>query len=155
MPLNKASAAEMIKKLDLQPLAHEGGYYKETFKEAGMSAIYYLITPESFSALHSLSSSEIWHFYAGDAAQMIQISPSGMLQKYTLGTDIHAGQKSQVSVAPHFYQGTRLIGDGAWALFGCTVSPSYEPAHFYLAQRCELIKKFPQHFDSISRFSRA
>lgn len=154
MNTNPASAEDIIKELRLQPLPREGGYFRETYRDPGMSCIYYLLSADSFSALHSLRSTEIWHFYAGDPVHMIQISPSGVLQKSCLGNNLKAGQVSQILVPPHTYQGARVANDGKWALFGCTVSPCFDPSHFALSERCEMIKKFPHHFDIISRYTR-
>ena len=80
----------IIKKLNLKPLPDEGGYFRETYrskisapvrfkndKEAVSrnlgTAIYYLVTPDSFSALHKVKSDEMFHFYAGDPVEIIQI----------------------------------------------------------------------------------
>ena len=144
---------DIINSLKLQPLPFEGGFYRETYRDSAMSCIYYLITSESFSSLHSLCSNELWHFYAGDAAQMVQISPNGELQKFILGTDLKAGHLPQIVVPSHFLQGTRLVGEGAWTLFGCTVTPAFDQSHFTMGQRCEMIKKFPHLFDTITRYS--
>ena len=153
--LRKTSASEVIESLKLAPLPIEGGFFRETFRNTEMTCIYYLITQESFSTLHSLSSSEIWHYYAGNPAQMIQISPSGELLKFTLGSDLKAGQSPQVIVKAHSLQGTKIVGDGTWTLFGCSVSPAFEAAQFTHVQRCEMIKKFPYHFDLISRYTKS
>ncbi|RYZ87201.1 MAG: cupin domain-containing protein, partial [Proteobacteria bacterium] len=97
------TAQELIKKLNLTPLPSEGGYYRESYRsdaekinasEFGIdadskrnicTAIYFLVIPESFSALHKVKSDEIFHFYGGDPAEMIQIDEAGALQRFTLG----------------------------------------------------------------------
>src|SRR5205814_180307 len=57
-------AQEIIDLLGLEPLPREGGYYRETYRSAGRvpgpggrdrscgTAIYYLLTPDTCSALH-------------------------------------------------------------------------------------------------------
>jgi predicted cupin superfamily sugar epimerase len=152
---NSISAPEVIQIFGLEALPVEGGFFKVTYRDHALSSIYYLITEDSFSSLHSLRSSEIWNFYAGDPAQMVQISPEGILHNFTLGTDIRAGHSYQIRVPPHYLQGTRLLGKGSWALFGCTVSPPFEEAHFSHVQRSEIIKKFPHLFDTICRYTRS
>src|SRR5690349_10374417 len=70
------TAEEIIKLLNLTPLLSEGGYYRQTFKSSlnvqindrghirsAGTGIYYLITPEDFSALHRVKHDEIFHFY--------------------------------------------------------------------------------------------
>ena len=41
------------------------------------TAIYYLMTPEAFSAMHRLATDEIFHFYLGDPVEMLQLDPDG------------------------------------------------------------------------------
>lgn len=171
--MSATSASELIRKLGLQPLPEEGGYYKETYRHAvgvpaeavgirhaGVrrlgTAIYYLVVPESFSALHLLQrSDEIFHFYAGDPVEMIQIDPGGKFHTFILGSDVMSGQSPQVVVPGGNWQGLRLKEGGSWALMGTTVSPGFEFEDFEVQSREELLKLFPQHRDAVLRFTRA
>ena len=73
-------AEDIIEKLNLSPLPQEGGYYNETYRSTlriskgalenryprdrdASTCIYYLITEETFSALHRIIGDEIFHFY--------------------------------------------------------------------------------------------
>jgi len=40
--------------LKLEPLQPEGGYFAESYRSALSSAIYYMLTPDAFSAMHRL-----------------------------------------------------------------------------------------------------
>src|SRR5262249_48344016 len=87
------TAADVIALLDLKPHPREGGYSPETYRSldrlpAGTlpryareksiaTAIYYLLTPDTFSALHRLPTDEIFHFYLGDAVTMLWLAPDG------------------------------------------------------------------------------
>ena len=166
------TAEEIIKKLDLKPLPEEGGYYRETFRaekvnapasifginsagtRTASTAIYYLVTPESFSALHKVASDEIFHFYSGDPVEMIQIDEAGNLTHYVMGSDIFNGHSPQVVVRKGVWQGLRLKKGGGWALMGTTVSPGFEFEDFELGERDELIKIFPQHRENINSYTR-
>jgi uncharacterized protein len=165
------TAQDVIEKLGLIPLQEEGGYFKETYKSSAAipaqlfgidsrgnrvvsTAIYYLLAPNSFSALHRLKSDEIFHFYAGDPVEMIQIDLDGTLRRYVIGSDIFSGQTPQVVVPKGTWQATRLISGGAWALMGTTVSPGFEFEDFELGDREKMNRLFPQHCDDILRFSR-
>ena len=53
-------ASEVVELLDLVPLEDEGGMWAQSFRDANSSAIYYLMRPGDFSALHRLSSPELW-----------------------------------------------------------------------------------------------
>jgi predicted cupin superfamily sugar epimerase len=156
------TAAEIIKKLDLKPLPEEGGYYRETYKSGEptlpaksfgidsstsrrvSTAIYYLVTPESFSALHRVKSDEMFHFYSGDPVEMIQIDGLGNLTTFTLGSDVMSNQSPQVVVPKGIWQALRLKAGGRWALMGTTVAPGFEFEDFELGNRNKLIREFPK-----------
>lgn len=167
------NASDIIKKLDLKPLPEEGGYYRESYRcdaerieaqrfgidavttRSVSTAIYFLVTPESFSALHKVKSDEIFHFYGGDPAEMIQIDEDGKLTRFIIGNDIFNGQTPQVVVKRGVWQALRLINGGRWSLMGTTVAPGFEFEDFEVAPREQLIKDFPQHSAEITRFTRA
>src|SRR5947207_10432471 len=118
------TADELIALLDLRPLPLEGGYYRETYRSADVlpapalpahygtdksagTAIYYLLTPDTFSALHRLPTDEVYHFYLGDAVEMLQLWPDGSGSVVTLGQDVRAGQLLQTVVPRGVWQGSR------------------------------------------------
>ncbi|MCP4914442.1 MAG: cupin domain-containing protein [Oligoflexia bacterium] len=146
-------AIEVINKLGLVPLPEEGGFYIETHRDPYSTCIYYLITPEEFSGLHAVKSAEIFHFYAGDPVEMVQINQEGELSKVILGSNISEDEKPQVIVEPLIWQGTKLLGDGKWALLGCTVSPAFQFENFITATCSELIEMFPAHQDIIENYT--
>ena len=169
--MKKLTADDVIRILNLKPLPAEGGFYRETYRgpivnapatifgiksaspRVTSTAIYYLIRPESFSALHKISSDEIFHFYAGDPVEMVQITSSGELRKITMGTDLQSGQEPQVCVPKNIWQGLKLQQGGAWALLGTTVAPGFEFEDFVLGQREIMLQEYPQHKDVIFRYT--
>jgi len=163
------TADQIIKILDLVPLPGEGGYFRETFKSTHLlgaaclpenyniphsfsSVIYYLITPESFSAMHKLPTEEIWHFYLGDPAQQIQILPNGEVKQIRIGNQIFDGDVPQVIVPAHCWQGTKLVEGGQFALFATTMSPGFEFSDFVVADKNALIKSNPLFKEAISTY---
>lgn len=133
------TANELITALNLEPLADEGGYFRRTWlapssggRPAG-NAIIYLITPDSFSALHRLDSTEIFHFYMGDTCEQFVVDPSGQMTTTTLGSNILGGEHVQTIVPADYWQGTKLVEGGDWALVGTTMAPSYSYDGFELA----------------------
>ena len=165
------TADRLIEKLGLQPLPGEGGYFSSAYrspieipvlqepaalpvKRSLGSSIYYLITSEDFSALHRLKSDEIFHFYLGDPAEMIQISESGNSTTIFLGPDVLNGQQVQVLVPANTWQGTRLVEGGKYALLGTMVVPGFDNADFELGMRGDLISKFPHLAPEIAKFTR-
>ena len=155
------TANEIIARLELAPHPTEGGYFRETYRSSELisgdhlpgryrgtrafaTAIYYLLTPESFSAIHRLHSDEIFHFYLGDPVEMLQLCPDGDGRIFVLGSDLLKGMQPQMIVPAGIWQGARLIKNGNFALLGTTVSPGFEYADYELGQRDELIKSYPQ-----------
>lgn len=165
-------AKDLIAKLDLKPLPEEGGYYRETYRsDAGLvpaqafgidsdskrcasTGIYYLVVPESFSALHRVKSDEMFHFYSGDPVEMIQVDEAGNLERFNIGSDIINGETPQVLVRRGVWQGLRLKPGGKWALMGTTVAPGFEFEDFEVGLRDEMIQQFPQLKNDIIRFTR-
>jgi predicted cupin superfamily sugar epimerase len=150
------SAKHIIEILRLEPLTVEGGYFRETYRSTltvpadvlphdygGVrnvaTAIYYLLTPESVSAIHRVKSDEVFHFYAGDPVEMLHLGPDGAARRVVIGNDLAAGQEPQVVVAAGVWQGCRLVPGGRWALLGCTVAPGFDYADFELARREDML----------------
>src|SRR5262245_25578205 len=156
------SFSEIIKRLALQPLTIEGGHYRETYRAPlllprnGLSgkyngdrnastAIYYLLTPDTFSAIHRVKSDEVFHFYAGDAVEMLQLYPDGTARTVIIHNDLAAGREPQLIVPSGVWQGCRLKPGGSnWALMGCTVAPGFDYADFELGKRAELLTQYPE-----------
>lgn len=150
------NAQEVIAKLGLVPLPEEGGFYRETYRDPyGMelargkrsfsTCIYYLITPEEFSKLHAVKSTEIFHFYAGDPVEMLQIDEDYKTKVITMGSDLSKDQCPQVVVPPLIWQGTRLKPGGAWALMGCSVAPGFEFSDFLMPGNTDILSKISTH----------
>ena len=139
------TANDVITALNLEPLDGEGGFFRQTWilpgEDSGAplgTAIVYLITPESFSALHRLDADEIFHFYLGDPCEQIVIDAQGNLSTATLGHDILAGHQVQTIVPKGTWQGTKLVEGGRWALLGTTMTPGFHLEGFELASRKDL-----------------
>jgi predicted cupin superfamily sugar epimerase len=117
------------------------------------TAIYYLLTPDSFSMLHRLKSDELFHFYLGDSVTMLQFHPEGRAETITLGQDVAAGRRLQVVVPAGVWQGSFLSDGGRFALMGCTVAPGFDFDDFELGERKELIEQYPDRSALIERLT--
>lgn len=163
---------ETLKKtFGLAPLPQEGGFYAESYRSieklpgerfpgryAGerslATAIYFLLTHDSFSALHRLPSDEIWHFYVGDPVEMLQLYEPAAGRVIMLGTDFERGMRPQVVVPRRSWQGARLLPGGKCALLGATVFPGFEFADFELGQREALLASYPKYSAMIQELTR-
>ncbi len=157
------TAAEIIAALQLQPLPNEGGFYRRTYTSATTlpggravgTAIYFLITPDGFSALHRLQTEEVWHFYAGDPVEHVMLDPASRQGlKTILGTDLMGGQRPQLGVPAGRWQGARLVPGGAWALLGCTMSPGWDEREFQLGDAFDLVGHIPGFLSEIAALTR-
>ncbi|MDF3056653.1 MAG: cupin [Rariglobus sp.] len=165
------TAAEIIASLQLEPLPNEGGFFRRTYTSAAVladgrpagTAIYFLITPEGFSALHALVTDEVWHFYAGDPVEHVMLDsaasgraghPTGTGTHTRLGTDFARGHQSQLTVPGGVWQAARLVPGGAWALLGCTMSPGWDEREFTLGEREVLLARFPEWAADIRALTR-
>lgn len=157
--------------LGLVPHPVEGGYFTETYRSddqipasglpsrydgarAAGTAIYYLLTPDTFSAMHRLASDEIFHFYLGDPVEMLHLRPDGTHQVLVIGPDLEAGQRPQVIVPRHTWQGARLIPGGRYALLGTTVAPAFDYTDYETAPRAQLLNTHPTAKDLILALTR-
>lgn len=146
--------------LNLQPLPDEGGLYAEMYRSEERipdvvlpdryigdrpysSAIYYLLEPDNFSAMHRLISDEIYHFYLGDPVELLLLLPDGTGKVVLLGPDMEHGMRPQFVVPRGVWQGSRLIPGGKFALMGTTVSPGFDFHDFELANRIDLLDTYP------------
>ena len=162
-------AETIIRQLGLQPHP-EGGFYRETYrsgetiaaaalpprygKDRSLStAIYYLLTPDSFSALHRLQSDELFHFHLGDPVTMLQLHDDGRGETIILGQDIAAGQQLQAVVPRSVWQGMFLNDRGRFALLSTTVSPGFDFADFEVGRRDALMRRYPSCMAMIERLT--
>lgn len=157
--------------LKLQPLPLEGGFFAEVYRSPGKlpssalpaeysgerslsTAIYYLLTPESFSAMHRLRGDEVYHFYLGDPVEMLLLKHDGSAEAILVGSDIAAGMHLQHVVAGGTWQGARLAPGGQFALMGTSMAPGFDPADFELGNRDQLSAQYPRYSPLIAMLTR-
>jgi predicted cupin superfamily sugar epimerase len=164
--------ADRIKSLlGLEPLPLEGGYYAESYRSAHIipaettsagstsprslaTAIYYLLTPDTFSALHRLPADEVYHFYLGDPVEMLRLRPDGSSDVSRLGSNILSGMQLQMIVPAGVWQGSRLVEGGTFALLGTTMSPGFDPADYEAGDRDRLVERYPDRRRLIEALTR-
>jgi predicted cupin superfamily sugar epimerase len=166
------SAEEVKKLLGLRPHPREGGWYVRSYEarervgadafESGRypgprltgTAIYYLLEPDTFSEMHRLRSDEVFHFYAGDAVEMLQLREGAGGVMVVIGNDLVRGERPQVVVERGVWQGSRLVEGGKWALLGCTVSPGFEFEDYETGGREVLSAQWPEFAAEIVKLTR-
>jgi predicted cupin superfamily sugar epimerase len=161
------SAEEVIARLQLLPHP-EGGFYAETFRAEALpfelpgrgarsasTAIYFLLRAQDFSALHVVSSDEVWHHYLGDALELYCFGDDGAHRAVKLGSGLGQGELPQHVVKRGELQAARVsAGPHGFALCGCTVAPGFDFADFRMPSRAELLEKLPQHHELVTALTR-
>jgi predicted cupin superfamily sugar epimerase len=159
------TAEELIEKLGLRP-HKEGGWFAESWRaperlaanalpprysgaRSLSTAIYYLITPESFSRLHRLRSDEIFHFYLGYPVEFLLLGPKGKGTSIIVGPDVPAGHSPQLVVRRGTWQGARLLPGGKFALLGTTMAPGFDHDDYEAADADSLSREYPAAAASI------
>jgi predicted cupin superfamily sugar epimerase len=165
------TAREVIELLQLEPHPCEGGFFRETYRSrlvipsaalsaeysgdrSASTAIYYLLTPETFSEMHRLPTDEVFHFYLGDTVEMLQLHRDGHGEVLRLGTNLASGERPQVLAPGGSWQGSRLVLGGMWALVGTTVAPGFDFADYTRGRRDELIAEHSEFSMLITALTR-
>ncbi|KAG6389092.1 hypothetical protein SASPL_150551 [Salvia splendens] len=128
------------------------------------TSIYFLLPSGSVSHLHRIPCAEVWHFYLGEPLTVVELNDNDGTVKFTcLGPDPLAdNQVVQHTVPPNVWFGAfptqdiDISSDGAvkratrdqeahFSLVGCTCAPAFQFDDFELANRTELVSRFPKY----------
>ena len=133
-------AAHLISTLGLQPHP-EGGHFREIFRStanvqpqdgrgerSALTTIYFLLQAGEQSRLHRVTSDEVWHFYEGDALELLWAGP-GYIQVQQVRLGPVSPSMAPVAIVPAgCWQAARSTG--AYTLVGCSVGPGFDFADF-------------------------
>ncbi len=157
------SAQSLIKALSLEPHP-EGGFYRETYRSDALrsdgracaTAIIFLLTTDNPSNLHRLDAEEVWFWQGGAALTVHVIYPEGRYEAVQIGPDVGAGERLQYVVPPNVWFGSSVAEgqDETYALVGCVVSPGFSFDGFELADRADLLARYPEHSPLIRKLTR-
>lgn len=123
MELQRMSAEQVIDALSMEYLDGEGCWISLLWRTEHANAIYALVTPDDFSAMHRLNEDEAWTHIAGATAQMLTLHPDGSDELITFGTDIGAGEVPHYRIPGGSWQGTVTAGE--WTLVSCVLAPPF------------------------------
>ncbi len=107
--------------------------------------IHFLITADSFSAMHRLPTVEHWFHHLGDAIEMLVLKEDGSGELVEIGPDFRQGQNIHYATPERSWQGSRVRSGGAhgWALGSCVMVPGFEWTDFELGDESKLCHEYP------------
>jgi len=140
----------------------EGGFYKEVYRAKGTlptdalptdylgprnyaTSIYFMLTRQAFSAYHRLRSDELWYYHTGAPVSLFCIDAQGQLQETVLGPNPEQGQVFCALIPAGTWFAARLTEQEGpdFMLMSCAVAPGFDFADFELAQRQDLVQRYP------------
>ena len=162
--LPHSPAASIIKRFDMIPLTPEGGYFKEMYRSKdivdseihgqrnALTSIYFLLESNDFSAWHTTAVDEAWYFHQGSNLLIHTVGDDGKLSSIELGLE-NPGEP-QFTVPANKLVCAIPKDPDSFTFLSTAVGPGFELRDFKLAQRDDLLARFPQHHDLILRFTR-
>lgn len=154
-----SDAAELAARLDLAPHP-EGGWYRETHRSpaevgtpegprSAITSILFLLEHPGVSHLHRIDAEELWYWHGGADLLIQEIKPDGARFEHRLGP----GGSFQAAIPAGSWFGAELAEPGTWALVGCAVAPGFSFAGFELGSREDLLRRFPDQTDLVTRLT--
>lgn len=155
------TAHDLIRLLKLEPLPEEGGFFRRTWTSVkswgkdtageslpGASAIHYLLTVDSYSAIHRLDHEELYFFHAGDPAEIYHFEDSGGISRHVLGHRVDQGETLQHRVPAGVWQASRLVPGKprfGYTLLSTVMCPGFTWASFQLGRQKTMLATHPEH----------
>ena len=131
----------------MQRMETENIMFSQSYVGKASTAIIAMLIddPQSYSDMHRLPTDEIWHFYLGDAIELLLLDPDGEDEVVILGHDVLQGEYVQFVVPAGVWMGARVRPGGEYAVFGNTMAPGFSVDDFEGAAAADLIAQWPQH----------
>src|SRR5690349_9741696 len=90
------------------------------------SALYFMVTPERSVRLHRIRNDQLYHYYLGDALEVIMLHADSTSDFIVLGPDLRTGQRVQLLIPGNTFHTARLAKNGGWFLGASTEWPGVE-----------------------------
>lgn len=164
------SAEQIIESYQLEPLDQEGGFFRQVwqspvrvsntqlgsgYSEEGdhplATVIHFLLTEDSFSAMHRLPTVEHWFYHLGDSCEMLLLDGEGREKRPRIGGDATKGDRIHYATPAGSWQGTRVVPGGScgYMLGSCVMVPGFEWTDFELGDRASLTAQYPNAKEAI------
>jgi uncharacterized protein len=157
-----ARQRELIETLHLAPLPKESGYLgrigesaqkiavdgKGDIKLDGkrlavQSQVYYMLTRDKpVNYLHWLAPDDTHILIEGGPVDYFVFHPDGRAEKFTLGTNVAAGERPVVAVPGGCWKALRLHEGAQYALMANALSPEWTPDGVRIGEGAKWVKRF-------------
>jgi predicted cupin superfamily sugar epimerase len=139
----------------------EGGSYREYYRatrtvdtpvgaRCAATAIYFRLCHGEVSRLHRLAHDELWFWHEGASATVHCIHPDGTYAQLRCGAPHTGGDYAILIPAGCWFGATP---DGAYTIVSAVVAPGFDFADFELAERGELVKRYPHLVELINKMT--
>ena len=162
-------ARAIAKKLNLEPIPVEGGYYASTFRSPDTiesptrlgggsrkvaSTIYFMLYKD-FNTMHRMRTNEIWCYHGGATLTLYELKNDGTLITHKLGNVLEAKENQpQVVIEAFSWMAAELTNENDYVLVTCCVAPGWEPTDYEFANLNDMCAKYPEHKDLFTRLIR-
>ncbi len=133
----------------------DGPKFVETHRDQYRTSGHWLFLPGAISFFHKvLDNEELWLVHS-DKLLIHILDANGRHNVLRLGLDLREGDRPVVAVPAGCWQASE-IPEGIPFAFGTNVcAPAFSYEHFILGDRDELIQRYPNHRNLITRLTRA
>jgi hypothetical protein len=131
----------------------EGLKFVETHRDEYRSSGHWLLLPGSFSAFHRvLNNNELWFIHEGRIILHI-IDSEGRLSTHILGGDLTSGELPVISVPINCWQAAEIEQGIPYGFGSVVCAPAFRFEQFEIADRKNLLIKYPDHAELITRLT--
>src|SRR6266581_4578772 len=116
------------------------------------SALYFMVTPDAPVRLHRIRNDQLYHYYLGDAIEVLMLRADGTSERAIVGPDLRSGERVQLLIAGNTFHTARIIGGRRWFLGASTEWLGVEPADVEIGDVDALAAKYPQVADDLRTF---
>ena len=100
--------------------------------------------PDSFSAMHRLPSTEIWHAAYGSSVSLLLLAPNGSSSTPIVGRHVLTGEHLQVVIPAGTWMGASLVAGGTLGVIGATMAPGFVESDYEGACADDLVAAWPE-----------
>ncbi|GAA2796046.1 cupin domain-containing protein [Saccharopolyspora taberi] len=148
-----STSQQLVEALGLEPLNVCNGYFRETWRDAGSTVIYWLLPSDHFAAWHAARHPEVFTYHSGAPLRIALLTAEGEFREHLIGPDAAAGQHPHFVVPGGVLQAARTTGDHT--LSSVVVAPPFTPDIVSTPDAEELCARYPDHAEKIRSYASA